>query len=115
AVLAPAPAIDDLHRNVDLVCHALAFRGRGRELERQRVAAKADRHGAAVLERAAEDLVGEPIAAPRLDDAGERTRAEGRVVAFLREILPRVGLQDDRNPALGELLLELDDELVDDR
>ena len=50
--------------------------------ERQRAVGDADRDGAAVLELAEEDLVGQRIADVALDDARERPRAEDRVVAL---------------------------------
>src|SRR5262249_5502417 len=85
------------------------------ERERQRIGIVPDGHRAAVFQLAEEDLVGEPIAHFRLDDARERTGAKDRVEALLREICSRRGLQRDRDAAFGKLLLELDDEIVDDR
>src|SRR5450759_3000272 len=86
-----------------------------RKDERQVGSVVPDRNVPAVFQRAEEDFVGEPIAHFRLDHAGQRARAEDRVVALLREVRARVWLERNRAAALGQLLFELDDELVDDR
>src|SRR5690242_9980560 len=83
--------------------------------EGQGVPIVADGGGAAVLQLAEQDLVGEPVADLRLNHARERPGAVDGIVSLAREVLPRVRQQGDRDPPLGELLLELDDELVDDR
>jgi hypothetical protein len=77
--------------------------------------AAADRHRAAVLEPAEQDLVGQRVAHLGLDDARERPRAVDRVVALLGQPRARLGLERDRHAPLGELRLELQDELLDDR
>src|SRR5262249_62174925 len=69
----------------------------------------------AVLERTEQNLISESIAHFLLDDARERAGAELRIVALRRQPGARLGQQRDRDVALGELSLELQDELLDDR
>src|SRR6185503_8890556 len=91
-------------------------RGRGRtglERKRQLAVLEPDRHGSAVLQPAEQDLIGQRIAYFGLDDPRERARPENRVVALLREPRARLRLQRDRDPALGKLRLELQDEFLD--
>ena len=74
------------------------------------------RHRAAVLELTEQDLVGQPVAHLGLHDAGERAGAVDRVVALRTASHARaVGLERDGDLPLGQLRLELEDELLDDR
>src|SRR5262249_52400689 len=92
-------------------------RGRSARLERERelLAVEPDRHGAAVLEAAEQDLVREGIAHLGLDDAAQRTRAHDGIEPLLREPGTRLRQERDRHAPLRELGFELQDELVDDR
>src|SRR5690606_27043936 len=85
------------------------------ERERERVVGLVDRDGTAVLEPAEEDLVGQPIPHLALDDACEGAGAVDRIVPLPGE--PGAGGRRERDgdPALAQLRLELQDELVDDR
>ena len=59
------------------------------ELERQLVAGEADRHGAAVFQRAEQDLISQPVADLGLNHARERPCPVNGIVALRREIAPR--------------------------
>ena len=62
-----------------------------------------------------QDLLGQLVADFGLDHPRERPGAIDRVVALRREPGARLGLEDDRDRPFGELRLELEDELLDDR
>src|SRR6185437_6590318 len=100
--------------------HRLQLLGRRRarrrldERESQLVALAGDADDAALGQLAEQQLLGERLLDVLLDDAGQRTRAEQTIVALLREPFPRTLVELDGDVAIGKLLLELQDELVDD-
>ena len=72
------------------------------DVERQLLAVEADRHRAAVLEPAEQDLVGQRIAHLGLDHARQRPRAVDRVVALLaRARRAPPGVRRDRDAPLA--------------
>src|SRR5262249_41262004 len=86
----PSPSVDKPDRYV-VLAHRITP-SHIHELERQRLAVVADCHRPTMLQLPEEDLVGEAIADFRLDHPRERPRAKHRVVALLREVLPRTAL-----------------------
>ena len=78
------------------------------ELKGQFGAFQADGDGSAVFERAEQDFIRQPVADLGLNHAGERPRAEERVVALLRQVGARLGLQGDGAPALRSLDVDAD-------
>src|SRR5581483_7688558 len=69
---------------------------------------------AALDQLAEEELLRERLLDMLLDDARERAGAEELVVALFAEPFARLDIELDRDVAVGELLLELENELVDD-
>src|SRR5882672_12069231 len=84
------------------------------EREVELVANPCDTHDTALGEASEQQFLGERLLDVLLDDAAERPRAEQRIVAALGEPFARLGTELDGDVAVGELLLELEDELVDD-
>src|SRR6187200_1087637 len=70
---------------------------------------------AALLEAAEEDLVGQRIADFLLDDTRQWPGAVDRIEPFPCQPDTRLRLQSEGHLALGELRLELQDELLEDR
>ncbi len=83
-------------------------------LDARIVAGDDDAHDAAVLQPAEQHLVGERRLDLRLDDARHRPRAHRLVIAVVDQPGARLVGKLDRDVAVGELRLELQDELVDD-
>src|SRR5262249_33082908 len=80
--------------------------------EAERAVRDVDPRGAALGELPEQELVGELVLQLGLDHARERARAEQRIEALLGQPLARRGRQLDRDLLLGELRLDLDDELL---
>src|SRR5258708_23767091 len=93
----------------------LGCRGARRRLgegEAELVALAGDPDDAALGELAEEQLLGERLLDVLLNDAAQGTRAEQAVVALLGEPFSRRLVELDRDVAVGQLLLELEGELV---
>src|SRR4029079_10411479 len=85
------------------------------ERERQAIAVQPDADVATLLEAAEEDLVGQRIADFLLDDTRQWPGAVDRIEPFLCQPGTRLRLQREGHLALGQLRLELQDELLDNR